>query len=158
MKNFKKLAIVLMVLMLAASLVVGAVACAKTVGDKGTVTVVVESGKEGVAATEYVVDLSKLSGNKGLVTVLDYLKENESLTYAISGGMLTEVNNLKNASDWNPYISLWTSVEADKAPAEDEYATNKEYKKYALRSSNLGALSMTIDDGAVIYIGYAYMS
>lgn len=155
MKNFKKLAIVLMVLVLAASLVVGAAACAKKIGDKGTVSVVVAPATEGGEATEYVVDISKLKGKDGLMAVLAYLKEKEGLTYTEKaseyGAFLTQVNGLKQDESKGEYIYLYTSVAKDADTSA--YATTVTYKDHTLTSSGVGSSSMTIEDGAIIYIG-----
>jgi len=155
MKNFKKVAIVLMVLVLATALVLSAVACAKTVGDKGTVSVVLAPATEGGEATEYVVDLSKLKGNDGLMAVLAYLKDKEGLTYTETaseyGAFLTQVGDLKQDTAKGEYIYLYTSVAKDADTGA--YATTVTYKEHTLTSSGVGSSSMTIEDGAIIYIG-----
>ena len=155
MKNFKKLAIVLLVLMLAASMAICAVACAKTVGDKGTVSIVIAPATEGGEATEYVVDISKLEGKDGLMAVLAYLKDKEGLTYTETaseyGAFLTQVGDLKQDESKSEYIYLYTSVAKDADTSA--YATTVTYKDYTLTSSGVGSSSMTIEDGAIIYIG-----
>ncbi len=150
-KQFKILALLLVVAMIA----VVAVACtpALTVGDSGTVTVVVANPD--ADPTEYVVDLSKLNGQEGLMTVLDYLKENNGLTYtevpSDYGAYLTQVNNIKEDGANGIYLYLYTTVAADADVSE--YAKTMDYKGITLTSSGVGSSSMHIEDGAVIYIG-----
>lgn len=151
-KQFKILALLLIVAMIA----VVAVACTPdqpTVGDSGTVTIVVANPD--ADATEYVVDLSKLNGQEGLMTVLDYLKENNGLTYTETNGAygayLTQVNNIKEDSTAGVYLYLYTSVAQDADVSE--YAKTMDYKGITLTSSGVGSSSMHIADGAVIYIG-----
>lgn len=155
MKKLNKVAIVLLVLVLAASLVVGAVACAKSVGDKGTVSIVIAPTTEGGEATEYVVDISKLEGKDGLMAVLAYLKETKGLTYTEKaseyGAFLTQVGDLKQDESKGEYIYLYTSVAKDADTSA--YATTVDHRGHTLTSSGVGSSSMTIEDGAIIYIG-----
>lgn len=106
---------------------------------------------EGDPATEYIVNLDKVTLDKGLLSLLDYLKETESLTYAESAGMLTEVGSVKQDATAGKYVYIWTSVEKDFDLTQ--YASTKTYGDKTLTSSGVGAKDMTVTDGAIIYIG-----
>lgn len=99
--------------------------------------------------TEYKVNLDKVEGTDGLLSVLAYLKAEKGLTYAEADGFLTEVGDLKQ--EGSTYIFLYTSVAEDADVTE--YATTKEYNGTTLTSSGVGAKDMHVKDGAVIYIG-----
>ena len=106
---------------------------------------------EGEPATEYKVNLDKVTGDNGLLAVLDYLKETEGLSYAESAGMLTEVGSVKQDAAAGKYVYIWTSVEKDFDLTQ--YASTKTYGDVTLTSSGVGAKDMTVTDGAIIYIG-----
>ena len=147
MKNLRRIAAMLVVLMLACLVFT---ACGKEVPDAGSVTVVLEAGE-----TKYTVPLDKVEGNEGLVSVLNYLKtaENVDFTYEDSsyGAFVTAVGDVKQDADNGIYLLFWTSVEADFDVSE--YATTKTFEGKTLTSSGVGASSMTMEPGAVIYIG-----
>lgn len=111
----------------------------------GFVTVVI--GTE--TPTEYKVNLDKVEGTDGLLSVLAYLKTEKNLTYAETGGFLNEVGDLKPEAP--VYIYIYTSVEEDFDVST--YATTMEYKGQTLTNSGVGAKDMHMTDGAVIYIG-----
>lgn len=114
---------------------------------EGKATVVV-AGEETV---EYTVNLGKIEGKKGLVSVLDYLKEKEGLDYSISGTMLDYVGDVKNDYDKGEYVYIYTTVEKDKDVSQ--WAQTIDYRGTTLTSAGVGATEMTIEDGAIIYIG-----
>lgn len=108
---------------------------------------------EGDYVEEFTVDLDKLASSeqksKGLLAVLDYLKQTENLTYSTdSTGLLTQVNEIKQED--NKYVFLYTSVAKD----EDltQYASSIEYKGKKYSSSGVGAKDMTIEKDCVIII------
>ena len=149
----------MLVLALCASLVCVFAACGKTVGDSGTVSVVVMSPVTN-KATEYVVDLSDLNGQEGLMTVLKYLKDKKGLTYEETSGdygaYLTKVADIGSKIEGNKtyYVMLMTNVKADYKDAETADAIQEPvtYKDITLHYSMEGSSSMHISDGAVIYI------
>ncbi len=102
-------------------------------------------------AKEYTVDLSKLEITQGLMSVLEYLRDEEGLNLKISGTMLGEVGSLKNNAEAGEYIYIYTSVASDADVTENASAV--EYNGQTLTSSGVGAADMTLSDGAVIYIG-----
>ena len=104
------------------------------------------------AETAYTVNLDNLTVDNGLFSVLDYLKENENLTYACDvSGFLTEVGDIKQDTSAGVYIYLYTSVVKDQDVSE--YKTEQAYGDMTLVSAGVGAKDMTIENGAVIYIG-----
>ena len=116
-------------------------------GEKGFCTVVIE----GEPATEYRVNLDKVTGTDGLLSVLAYLKTEKSLAYTEEYGFLTEVGSVKQDADAGKYVYIWTSVEKDFDVSA--YASTKTYSELTLTSTGVGAKDMTITDGATIYIG-----
>ena len=145
MKTNKRIRILslLLVLVLICSAFVG---CAET-SQTGFATIVIE----GDPAVEYRVNLDKVEGDDGLLSVLEYLKTANGLAYNADAGFLTEVGEVKQDADAGVYIYIWTSVDADKDVSA--YATTKDYKDMTLTSVGIGAKDMTVCDGAVIYIG-----
>lgn len=124
------------------------VACSKKeMSETGFCTIVIE----GAPAVEYRVNLDKVTGNDGLLSVLDYLKEAEGLTYSANAGFLTEVGTVKQDATLGNYVYIWTSVEKDFDVSA--YASTKTYGDQALTSAGVGAKDMTLTDGALIYIG-----
>lgn len=99
----------------------------------------------------YSVDFSGIEITEGPLSVIKHLAEVGKLTYKIEGTFLTEVGDLKQDVATGTYIFLWTSVEADFDVSE--WATTKEWSGNTLTSSGLGISSMTVENGAVIYIG-----
>ena len=118
--------------------------CGKS-SKNGFVTVVI--GTE--TPTEYKVNMDKVEGGDGLLSVLAYLKTEKNLTYAETEGFLNEVGDLKPEAP--VYLYIYTSVEEDFDVST--YATTMEYKGQTLKSSGVGAKDMHMTDGAVIYIG-----
>lgn len=143
MKNFKKIiALILAVLTMTALLA----SCNNEETASGTVTVVV-AGKE---THEYEVSLDGLDTSSGLVSVLDALKSDGRLDYGITNSMLDYVGEVKNNYETEEYICIYTSVTEDHDVSEWKKTTD--YKGTPLVSSIVGALDMTMKDGALIYI------
>lgn len=142
---FPRVLSLLLIFVLCTSLFVG---CNKAeVSEKGFCTVVLD----GSPATEYRVNLDDVPGDQGLLSVLEYLKTAEGLTYAESGGMLSQVGNVKQDTANGVYLYIWTSVEKDFDVSQ--YASTKTYGNLTLTSSGVGATQMTLEKDAVIYIG-----
>ena len=120
---------------------------AEETSEKGFCTIVIE----GDPATEYRVNLDKVTGMNGLLAVLEYLKTEKSLTYVAESGFLTEVGDIKQDTSAGVYIYLYTSVVKDQDVSE--YKTEQAYGDMTLVSAGVGAKDMTIENGAVIYIG-----
>lgn len=142
-KNLGRVLLLVLALCLALSALVG---CGEQ-SQNGFVTVVIGTEEP----TEYKVNMDKVEGTDGLLSVLAYLKEAEGLTYEESGGFLSAVGDLVQDSAKGEYIYLYTSVAEDADVTV--YATTQAYKDMTLTSSGVGAKDMHMTDGAVIYIG-----
>lgn len=138
----------ILTLILALAMAISLVCCDKESEESGSMTLVV-AGDE---TQEFTVELSELEITEGLVSVLDYLKSEGKLDYAITGGYLDSVGGLANNALTGEYIYIYTSVAADMDVSQ--YATTVEYEGQSLTSSGVGANEMHIEDGCVIYIGY----
>lgn len=157
MKRTKNVARLLTLVLVLCMVLIPLASCKKVQNVNGYCTVVVATEPE----TVYTVDLDKLGTvDEGLMSVLDYLKENEGLTYEKTvsetmGAYLTKVLSLDPATvtEGYGYIQLFTSVEKDFDVSE--YATEMTYKDTKLVSSGFGASSMTIQADAIYYIKLA---
>lgn len=158
MKHMKNIAKLLAVILVLCMVLIPLVSCTKKEQNvNGYCTVVVATDPE----TVYTVDLDKLGTvDEGLVSVLDYLKTNNGLTYEKTeseglGAYLTKILSLDPATvtEGYGYIQLFTSVEKDFDVTE--YAVEKDYKGTKIVSSGFGASSMTIQADAIYYITLA---
>ena len=155
MTRARRLSRILAIVLLLCTIVLPFTGCKTQPGEKsGTITVVVETDP----VTAYTVDLDKVTIEKGLISVLDYLKETESgFTYEAQdstyGAFITKVLTLDSTAVTNGYITLLTSVESDFDVTE--YAVEKDYKGTKIVSSGAGASTMKIESGAVYYIALA---
>lgn len=147
----KKTMVRLMATLLALLALFAFVGCDKTQDASGSCTVVVGEEPEKV----YEVSLDDVTVENGLMSVLEYLKEKKGLSYTSNdtgyGAYLTSVGALQEDSSTSTYIFIYTSVEADFDVSA--MATTKDYKGTTLTSAGVGASSMTIQDGAIYYIG-----
>lgn len=135
-------------LMIALVLALSAFAsCGDPSGESGSVTIVL--GLD--TPVEYEVDISKVTIDNGLFSVLDYLKSEGTLSYEASGTMISSVGDLKPDASKGEYIYIYTSCEADFDVSD--WKQTMEYKGMELVSSGVGANDMTICDGDLIYIG-----
>lgn len=151
-KYLKTVTIILLLILVSTSLF----ACINPDSDRqGKMTLVVLDGANTV---EYSVDLAKLpKSSKGLVGVLDYLKENEGLEYSSNdsgyGVFLTKVNNLQEGN--GSFIYLYTDVEEDFDVSQ--YASHITYKDKQYTNSGLGVSQMSIKaDCTIIITLYAF--
>ena len=112
-----------------------------------TITVVVA----GEAITEYTVELAKVTGTDGLISVLDYLESIDAIDYELDGTMLSKVGELENNAAAGKWIYVYTTVENDIDVSQ--YAITVEYKGQSITSSGVGAQDMTLEKDATIYIG-----
>ena len=103
----------------------------------------------------YSVDFSSIEITEGVFSVVKYLASEGKLTYKSDdtgyGAFLTEVGELKQDTATGTYIYLYTSVEADADVSE--WASTKEWEGNTLTSSGLGVTDMTVENGAIIYVG-----
>jgi hypothetical protein len=86
---------------------------------------------------------------------MEYLKTNKGLTYTTNdtgyGAYLTQVNGIKEDKSNSEYVYIYTSVEKDADVSA--YACEITYKDFTLPNAGVGISLMSIEDGAVIYIG-----
>lgn len=144
MGNFKKL----MVLFVIVALVLALVGCIEPTADtEGKMTVV-------VGETAYTVELSEVTVNNGLFSILDYLKETQGLVYETRsdsyGTMIIKANELEENVATGTYIYIYTSVTKDHDVSE--YASMKEYNGTTLTNSGVGASLMSIEKDSIILI------
>lgn len=103
----------------------------------------------------YSVDFSGIEIKEGALSVFKYLEDAGKLSYEADdtgfGAFLTEVGELKQDAATQTYIYLYTSVEADFDTSA--YKTEKNWNGMTLVSAGVGLTSMTVENGAVIYVG-----
>ena len=146
MKKLTKIIALALAIMLAlASLV----ACYPEGDADGEVTLVVA----GDTTQVFSVGISKIEGEKNVLTLVEYLNNKGLLDYKTDAtGFFTEIGSVKQNADEGKYVGIWTSVEEDFDVSQ--YATTKEYNGKTLTSSGVGAKDMTLKDGAIIYFSY----
>ncbi len=130
---------------LAAVMAISLASCKEDMTGKMTVVI------GGDDPTEYIVDLEKVEGDRGLVSVLDYLKKTKKIDYKLEGTMLTKVGDLENNSAESKYIYVYTTVSADEDVSS--FGSSIEYKGMTIKSSGVGVYDMHMEEGAIIYIG-----
>ncbi len=147
----KKILCVLLILVLA---LISLTSC-KDVASDGTVTVVLSAGEGSIR--EYTVSYKSDQISKGLISVLDLLKARGDIDYELSGTMLSFVKDTEDESilvgnDYaaSTYLWVYTSVEKDYSVAS---FFDTEYNGVVLKSSDFGTADMTVEDGAIFYIG-----
>ena len=143
--KFLRVLAIIMALCLAATIFMG---CTRKESVNGYCTVVLGNANQ----TAYTVNLDNVTIDNGLISLLDHLKKAEGLTYSCDpSGFLTEVGDVKQDTGAGVYIYIYTSVEKDQDVSQ--YAKAMTYNSSTLVSTGVGAKDMTIEDGAVIYIG-----
>lgn len=132
----------------------------KDFASEGVATVVVASEE----MLEYEINLADVKDGEGAFSLLQYLVTNKNLTlectYSSYGPYLTAFGDASDTTGKKmvrqdltsgTYLYIYTSVEKDYDVSG--YATTVEYKDKTLTSSGVGIGSMTVTDGAIIYIG-----
>ncbi len=100
----------------------------------------------------YSVDFSEVEITEGGMSILKHLEEQGKLTYkADATGYLTEVGELKQDVASGTYLYIYTSVAKDADTSA--YAMTKEWNGKTLTSAGVGITDMTVENGAIIYIG-----
>lgn len=159
----KKLLSLLLTAVLAACLTMSACDIKLTEKDfasEGVATVVVASEE----MLEYEVNLAEVKDGKSAFSLLQYLVTAKNLTlectYSSYGPYLTAFGDASDTTGkkmlrqdvaTSTYLYIYTSVEKDYDVSG--YATTVEYKGKTLTSSGVGIGSMSVVDGAIIYIG-----
>ena len=132
----------------------------KDFASEGVATVVVASEE----MLEYEVNLAEVKDGKSAFSLLQYLEKTKNLTldYTYSSMFGPYLTAFGDASDktgkkmlrqdvaTSTYLYIYTSVEKDFATS---YIETVEYKGKTLTSSGVGIGSMSVIDGAIIYIG-----
>ena len=132
-------------LALTVALVAMLTACATTddgkFPDGAEMTLVVASTPEKV----YTVELAGMDKGVSLLDVLDAA----DVDHEVSGTMLTAVGGLRDLPE-GTYIYIYTSVEKD---FDVTYGSTVKWSGHTLTGSGVGAASMTMEDGCIVYIG-----
>ena len=131
----------------------------KDFASEGVATVVVASEE----MLEYEVNLAEVKEGKSAFSLLQYLVTAKNLTlectYSSYGPYLTAFGDASDTTGkkmlrqdvaTSTYLYIYTSVEKDFATS---YIETVEYKGKTLTSSGVGIGSMSVVDGAIIYIG-----
>lgn len=127
---------------------------------EGKATVVVAAAE----TVEYEIDLKEIKKGESAYSLLTYLVENKNLSMNCSfsaygayinsfGDPLDENKNLNPDAMNREYICVYTNVEKDFDVSA--YKTTVEYNGTTLTSSGVGVSSMSVVDGAVIYLTIA---
>lgn len=121
--------------------------CSRTQNVSGSCKIVIMSE----TATEYTVNLSDITISDGVLSILNYLKENENLALEyqtdVYGAYITKVGELTPSG--NQYICVYTSVEKDFDVGS--YAKSITYEGVNLTSAGVGVLQLTVENNAVYY-------
>ncbi len=118
-------------------------ACAKEGGVK-----VSKISVDGNASKNYVAIFIGEGGvekDTTLSTVMEALQEADELSFTISSGMLTQINGVENAANYNPCWMLYT---------DDEDFSNTQYGAYDYQEKSLGnaivgAEALSVKEGKV---------
>ena len=154
MKKYSKILVAILLISLLATTLF---ACINPDNDtSGKMTLVILDGDN---ATPYTVDLAKIpsgDSSKGLIAILDYLKDNGKLTYTADdsgyGAFLTQVGELKQGDGY--YLYVYTDVETDIDVSQ--YATQVTYNGKSYTNSGVGVSQMSVKDGCTIIISTIY--
>ena len=115
------------------------------------ITLVVGGAQEKV----YSVDFSDIAIEEGVYSIVKALSTKGLLTYKANdtgyGAYLTELGDLKEDAATATYLFLYTSVEKDFDVSE--WASTKVWEGKTLTSAGVGITEMTVENGAIIYIG-----
>lgn len=144
----KKLTLFFTIVLVLSTVALSFTACVKpSVDSEGTMTLV-------VGETEYIVDLSKIDKDKGVISIIEYLNETENLEYELTdsvyGAYYTQIGEIKQDIDTNTYLYFYTSVESDFDVSE--YAKSMTYKGKTLMSAGVGATGMSVLKDCVILV------
>lgn len=111
------------------------------------------SDSEPVRADENTViitafDTSFDFDGKTLKDYMDYLQENQKLTYSVDKGMITAINGKSNTTN-----SLWMLYTSDSENADEQWGTF-EYEGSIYGSATLGAESLTVKKDCIYIWAY----
>lgn len=86
-----------------------------------------------------------------VITMLNYLKDNEELHFVEDQGWVNEIGNIKNDSATGSYLYFYTSVESDFDTSA--YVQTINVGGYNLTSTGLGVSQMKLESKCIIYVG-----
>ena len=116
--------------------------------EKGYIKLVLSTNED----EAYIIDLDNVTGKDGVLSLLDYMKNENMLTYDCdASGFLTRVGDVAQDAAAGKYIYIYTSVTKDQDVSA--YASTVTYKDMTLVSTGVGAKDMTLEADAVIYVG-----
>jgi len=101
-----------------------------------------------------IIEVTKVNGEVALLSVMESLKENGEIEFAISNGMITEVNGIKNKADFSYCWMLYTS---DTELSNTEWGTVL-YNEQTYGSAIVGAEELLVIDGAYYILSYESLS
>ena len=93
--------------------------------------------------TLVVIKVEKVNSDCTLLSVMEQLKEDGKLSFVEAGGMITEINGVKNPAD---YSSCWLLYTSDMEMANLEWGT-LDYNNTTLGSAILGAEALLVSEG-----------
>lgn len=150
MKNFRKVAAVLLIVAFVCALAFTVVAC-NNVGDntEKTVTVVIGEGEGQVVYADYKTTSNSLAT---LLQELSQLKENAitfSGTWSATGLFVTQIGTLQQGEFYSPWIAVLTSDTAFQVAVEDNYTVKRTYNNVELKSTSVGVSSVALSNGSI---------
>ncbi len=114
----------------------------------------VRNPEEQLTAAVISVKNAQLDEGTTLSDIMQTLKDQRTFTYEIAGGMLTEINGVKNAAD---YSRCWLLYTGDEEMANTAWGTY-EYNGEILGSAILGANDLPVKTGEVYVWAYQEMN
>lgn len=116
-----------------------------------SICMLIACDKEGSAKAEIVsksdtMVVIKINETEGFATLLDamtYLKNEDKLTFELTGGMVSSIEGKANPADWSTCWMLYTS---DEEMSNTEWGTIS-YDGNTYGSAILGAESLTVSAG-----------
>ena len=95
--------------------------------------------------TRVVISVSKTEGSVTVLDCMQALKKTGALSFALTGGMVTEINGKANAADFSGCWMLYTS---DAEMSNDAWGSIT-YESQTLGSAILGVETLTVEVGEI---------
>ena len=105
----------------------------------------------GDSPSQYEIYLDEFDNSQGLISILEHLREKVKLNYEIKDGKLVKLGALEYNTGDGTDICIYTSVESDISKASDRYTVD--YKGVTYAETGVALKNMTLEPGAVIYVG-----
>lgn len=105
------------------------------------------------SATEtlVVIQIDETNSEETVLDAMDFLKENNQLSYEIKDGMISSINGKKNAADFS---SCWMLYTTDEEMSNTAWGT-VEYNGKTIASATLGAEALLVEAGELYVWAYA---